>query len=143
MIDNKTVDQIKQVASSGNIVAGYGAKFPWGAASTCRFHGTDGIVLGNGTIIRNYGTVKMIIDAKGSVKFAGKTSDGFMVSGSTFLMLDDDWYHVMADMAFYDKKSGNVYNITPCWQPIFNQQGDIVNWDEKCCDHSLRIYPFE
>ena len=52
-IDNKTVEQIKQVASSGNIVAGYGAKFPWGAASTCRFHGTDGIVLGNGTIIRN------------------------------------------------------------------------------------------
>ena len=91
----------------------------------------------------NYGTVKMTIDAKGSVKFAGKTSDGFMVSGSTFLMLDDDCYHVMADMAFYDKKSGNVYNITPCWQPIFNQQGDIVNWDEKCCDHSLRTYPFE
>ena len=51
-IDNKTVDQIKQVASSGNIVAGYGAKFPWGAASTCRFHGTDGIVLGNGEIVK-------------------------------------------------------------------------------------------
>ena len=48
-IANKTVDQIKQVASSGNIVAGYGARFPWGAPSTCRFHGTDGIVLGNGT----------------------------------------------------------------------------------------------
>jgi len=51
-IANKTVDQIKQVAASGNIVAGYGAKFPWGATAVCRFHGTDGIVLGNGTIIR-------------------------------------------------------------------------------------------
>jgi len=51
-IANKTIDQIKQVAASGNIVAGYGAKFPWGATATCRFHGTDGIVLGNGTIIR-------------------------------------------------------------------------------------------
>ena len=67
-IDNKTVDQIKQVASrispdceaiarrggyaGCNIVAGYGAKFPWGAASTCRFHGTDGIVLGNGEIVK-------------------------------------------------------------------------------------------
>jgi len=50
-IANKTVDQIKQVASSGNIIAGYGAKFPWNACSDCRFHGTDGIVLGNGTRI--------------------------------------------------------------------------------------------
>ncbi len=50
-IANKTVDQIKQVAASGNIVAGYGARFPWGACSDCRFHGTDGIVLGNGTRI--------------------------------------------------------------------------------------------
>lgn len=50
-IANKTVDQIKQVAASGNIVAGYGARFPWGACAGCRFHGTDGIVLGNGTRI--------------------------------------------------------------------------------------------
>ena len=92
---------------------------------------------------QNYGTVKMSIDTKGNVKFAGKTSDGFKVSGSTFLMLDDDWYHVIADMVFFDKKSGNVYRITPCWQPIFNQQGNIVDWDDECCDHSLRIYPFE
>ena len=91
----------------------------------------------------NYGTVKVTIDTKGNVKFAGKTSDGFKVSGSTFLMLDDDGYHVIADMPFYDKKSGNVYSIRPCWQPIFNQQGDIVDWDEECCDHSLKIYPFE
>lgn len=50
-IGNKTVEQIKQVAVSGNIVAGYGAKFPWNAPSACRFHGTNGIVLGDGTII--------------------------------------------------------------------------------------------
>ena len=51
-IDNKTVEQIKQVASEGNIVAGYGARFPWNANAECRFHGTDGIVLGNGTVIQ-------------------------------------------------------------------------------------------
>ena len=50
-IDNKTVEQIKQVASVGNIIAGYGARFPWNANPNCRFHGTNGIVLGNGTII--------------------------------------------------------------------------------------------
>ena len=51
-IANKTVEQIRQVASSGNIVAGYGARFPWNANAECRFHGTDGIVLGNGTVIQ-------------------------------------------------------------------------------------------
>ena len=50
-IDGKTVEQIKQVAPTGNIASGYGAKFPWNANPTCRFHGTNGIVLGNGTII--------------------------------------------------------------------------------------------
>ena len=50
-IDNKTVEQIKQVASDGNIIAGYNAKFPWNANPDCRFHGTNGIVLGDGTII--------------------------------------------------------------------------------------------
>ena len=50
-IDNKTVEQIKQVATEGNIVAGYSARFPWDANAGCRFHGTNGIVLGNGTII--------------------------------------------------------------------------------------------
>jgi len=50
-ISDRTVDQIKQVASSGNINSGYGARFPWGACTDCRFHGTDGIVLGNGTRI--------------------------------------------------------------------------------------------
>lgn len=50
-ISDKTVEQIKQVAPSGNIVAGYGAKFPWNANAGCRFHGTNGIVLANGTII--------------------------------------------------------------------------------------------
>lgn len=52
-IDNKTVEQIKQVASTGNIIAGYGAKFPWNAPSACRFHGSNGIVLGDGTIIHS------------------------------------------------------------------------------------------
>ena len=50
-IDDKTVDQIRQVAPSGNIIAGYGARFPWNANPLCRFHGIDGIVLGNGTVI--------------------------------------------------------------------------------------------
>lgn len=50
-IANKTVAQIMQRAESGNIVGGYGAKFPWGARSDCRFHGTDGIVTGDGTIV--------------------------------------------------------------------------------------------
>lgn len=50
-ISDKTVDQILQRAPSGNIAAGYGAKFPWGASAACRFHGTDGVVLGNGTVI--------------------------------------------------------------------------------------------
>ena len=50
-ISNKTVAQIRQVAPSGNIAAGYGARFPWGANALCRFHGIDGIVLGNGTVL--------------------------------------------------------------------------------------------
>ena len=48
-VANKTVDQIMQRAPSGNIVAGYGARFPWNANASCRFHGIDGVVLGNGT----------------------------------------------------------------------------------------------
>ena len=52
-ISNKTVAQIQMKASSGNIVKGSAAaSFPWGASSNCRFHGTDGIVLGNGTQIQ-------------------------------------------------------------------------------------------
>lgn len=50
-ISGKTVDQIKQVASGGNIKSGYGATFPWSANAGCRFHGDDGIVLGNGTVV--------------------------------------------------------------------------------------------
>lgn len=50
-IANKTIAQTMQVAPSENIIAGYGARFPWNANPLCRFHGTDGIVLGNGTII--------------------------------------------------------------------------------------------
>lgn len=50
-ISDKTVDQILQRAASGNIVAGYGARFPWDASPGCRFHGTDGVVLANGTRI--------------------------------------------------------------------------------------------
>lgn len=50
-ISDRTVDQIRQVAPTGNINSGYGARFPWGACTDCRFHGTDGIVLGNGTRI--------------------------------------------------------------------------------------------
>ena len=50
-IDGKTVDQIRQVARYGNIASGYGAKFPWGAHEGIRFHGTDGTVLADGTVI--------------------------------------------------------------------------------------------
>lgn len=50
-ISDKTVDQIRQIAPEGNIEAGYNAMFPWGAAGKVRFHGTDGIVLGNRTIV--------------------------------------------------------------------------------------------
>ena len=50
-IANKTIAQTKQVDTSGNIIAGYGARFPWNASAATRFHCIDGIVLGNGTII--------------------------------------------------------------------------------------------
>ena len=38
--------QLKGTADYGNIVHGYGAVFPWGASSSCRFHCEDGILLG-------------------------------------------------------------------------------------------------
>ena len=50
-IANKTIAQTRQEDSSGNIIAGYGARFPWNANASTRFHCSDGIVLGNGTII--------------------------------------------------------------------------------------------
>ena len=53
-ISDKTIDQIRQVAPSGNIVAGYSARFPWGANSNCRFHGTDGIVRADGTVLERF-----------------------------------------------------------------------------------------
>ena len=90
-----------------------------------------------------YGSVVLKIDAKGTTKLSGKTADGVKISGTSFLMLDDDWYHVISDMVFYDKQSGNVYDVTPCFQPVFDCSGNVVDWDWKCCDHSLRVYPFE
>lgn len=51
-ISNRTVDQIRQAAPSGNIAGGYGSSFPWGANASCRFHGKDGYVLGDGTVVR-------------------------------------------------------------------------------------------
>ena len=90
-----------------------------------------------------YGSVVLKIDAKGKTKLSGKTADGVKISGASFLMLDDDCYHVIADTVIYDKKSGNVYDITPCWRPIFDAVGNVVDWDWKCCEHDLRIYPFE
>ena len=53
-ISDKTVDQILGVAPTGNIAGGSGAKFPWGANSSCRFHGTDGIVRADGTVIERF-----------------------------------------------------------------------------------------
>lgn len=90
-----------------------------------------------------YGSVVLKIDAKGRTKLSGKTADGVKISGTSFLMLDDDSYHVIADTVVYDKQSGNVYAITPCWQPVFDGGGNVVDWDWECCDHSLRVYPFE
>lgn len=43
-IDNRTMDQVRQVAPSGNIIGGYGAKYPWGAHTGMRFHCTDGVL---------------------------------------------------------------------------------------------------
>ena len=53
-ISDKTIDQIQQKAASGNIVAGYGARFPWNANSNCSFHGTDGIVRADGTVLERF-----------------------------------------------------------------------------------------
>lgn len=53
-ISDKTIDQIQQKAGSGNIIAGYGARFPWGANDNCRFHGTDGIVRADGTVLERF-----------------------------------------------------------------------------------------
>ena len=53
-IPNKTMDQIQQKAASGNIIAGYDAKFPWSANPGCRFHGTDGIVRADGTVLERF-----------------------------------------------------------------------------------------
>ena len=53
-ISDKTIDQIRQVAPTGNIVAGYGAVFPWGANAMCRFHGTDGTVRADGTVLARF-----------------------------------------------------------------------------------------
>jgi len=51
-IANRTVDQIRQAAASGNVAGGYGAAFPWGASAACRFLGRDGYALGDGTAVR-------------------------------------------------------------------------------------------
>ena len=53
-ISDKTIDQIQQKAPVGNIVAGYDAKFPWNASPNCRFHGTDGIVRADGTVLDRF-----------------------------------------------------------------------------------------
>ena len=53
-ISDKTIDQIQQKAESGNIIAGYGATFPWNANANCRFHGTDGIVRADGTVLERF-----------------------------------------------------------------------------------------
>jgi len=90
-----------------------------------------------------YGSAVLMVAKDGSTKLSGTAADGVKLSGKGFLMLEDASCHVIADMAVFDKKSGNVYVITPCWQPLFDKSGEIIGWDEKCCDHSLRIYPFE
>ena len=48
---DKTIAQVMQTSGDGDIIAGYGARFPWDANPTTRFHCLDGIVLGNGTVI--------------------------------------------------------------------------------------------
>jgi len=47
-IGNHTVEQVLQRARMGSVTGG---SFPWGAGGSVRFHCTDGIVLGNGTVI--------------------------------------------------------------------------------------------
>ena len=48
---DKTIAQVTQTSGDGDIIAGYGARFPWDANPTTRFHCLDGIVLGNGSVI--------------------------------------------------------------------------------------------
>lgn len=48
---DKTIAQVMQTSGDGDIIAGYGARFPWDANPTTRFHCLDGIVLGNGSVI--------------------------------------------------------------------------------------------
>ena len=52
-IEGRTVAQIMQTAPTGNIISHDGTKFPWAVSNrgSVRFHGSDGIVLGDGTII--------------------------------------------------------------------------------------------
>ncbi len=51
-ISGKTAAQICGADREGMIRnATWGESFPWGANSSCRFHGTDGVVMSDGTII--------------------------------------------------------------------------------------------
>ena len=29
-----------------------------------------------------------------------------------------------------------------CWKPIFDEAGEVVGFNDGCCNKSLRIYPF-
>ncbi len=90
-----------------------------------------------------WGSVVVTINARGVTKISGKTADGVKVNQTSFLMLDDDDCHIISDLNFYDKKTGRVYGGAVCWQPIFDASGKVVGWDDKCCNKSLRNYPFE
>ena len=90
-----------------------------------------------------WGTVEVTIDARGNAKFSGKTADGVKVNASSFLMLDGSGCHVISDLTFYDRKTRRVYAGAVCWQPLFDAAGDVVGWDDACCDKSLKSYPFE
>lgn len=50
-ISNHTVDEVMQRAPDNNVVGGYGAEFPYGANMSTRFHCSDGVVLGDGTLL--------------------------------------------------------------------------------------------
>lgn len=90
-----------------------------------------------------WGTVAVTIDAKGNTKISGKTADGVSVRATGFLMLDDDSCHVISDLVFYDRKAKRVYAGAVCWQPVFDAAGEVVGWDDACCDKTLKAYPFE
>ena len=87
-----------------------------------------------------FGSVQMSINAKGVVTYSGKTADGFKVSGSTSLVIDDNGYYTCTSMVLYDKNTKKVYDLSYSWEPQIGD-GEIVGWWDV--GNELMIYEFE